>query len=175
MLAAIPLIAATRSWNRRPLLLLAIAGLCVFNVVTALSTHYALTLAARFAGGMAAGLLWGLLAGYARRMVASRQQGRALAVVGAGQPLALCIGVPAGAWLGSLMDWRGVFWLMAAVSLTLVIWVRAAVPDFAGVMKPASASRSRAPSCCRASARSCSCCSPGSWRTTCSTPISRPT
>ena len=30
------------------------------------------------------------------------------------------------------MDWRGVFWLMAAVSLTLVIWVRMAVPDFAG-------------------------------------------
>lgn len=132
VLAAIPLIAATRGWNRRPLLLLAIGGLCLFNVVTALSTDYALTLAARFGGGMAAGLLWGLLAGYARRMVASRQQGRALAVVGAGQPLALCLGVPAGAWLGSLMDWRGVFWLMAVVALALVIWVRAAVPDFAG-------------------------------------------
>lgn len=132
VLAAIPIIAATRGWNRRPLLLLAIAGLSAFNVVTALSTHYALTLAARFAGGMAAGLLWGLLAGYARRMVALRQQGRALAVVGAGQPLALCIGVPAGAWLGGLMDWRGVFWLMATVSLTLLLWVRAAVPDFAG-------------------------------------------
>lgn len=132
VLAAIPIIAATRGWNRRPLLLLAIGGLCLFNVVTALSSHYALTLAARFGGGMAAGLLWGLLAGYARRMVATRQQGRALAVVGAGQPLALCLGVPAGAWLGGLMDWRGVFWLMAAVSLALVIWVRAAVPDFAG-------------------------------------------
>lgn len=131
VLAAIPIIAATRGWNRRPLLL-AIGGLCLFNVITALSTDYVLTLAARFGGGMAAGLLWGLLAGYARRMVATRQQGRALAVVGAGQPLALCLGVPAGAWLGSLMDWRGVFWLMAAVSLTLVIWVRAAVPDFAG-------------------------------------------
>lgn len=132
VLAAIPIIVATRGWNRRPLLLLAIGGLCIFNVVTALSAHYALALAARFGGGMAAGLLWGLLAGYARRMVATRQQGRALAVVGAGQPLALCLGVPAGAWLGSLMDWRGVFWLMAAVSLALVVWIRAAVPDFAG-------------------------------------------
>lgn len=132
VLAAIPIIAATRSWNRRPLLLLALACLCVFNVVTALSNHYALTLAARFVGGMAAGLLWGLLAGYARRLVPPRQQGRALAVVGAGQPLALCLGVPAGAWLGSMMDWRGVFWIMAGVSLALVVWVRAAVPDFAG-------------------------------------------
>lgn len=132
VLTAIPIIAATRSWNRRPLLLLALACLCVFNVVTALSNHYALTLAARFIGGMAAGLLWGLLAGYARRLVPPRQQGRALAVVGAGQPLALCLGVPAGAWLGSMMDWRGVFWIMAGVSLALVVWVRAAVPDFAG-------------------------------------------
>lgn len=132
VLTAIPIIAATRSWNRRPLLLLALACLCLFNVVTALSSHYVLTLAARFIGGMAAGLLWGLLAGYARRLVPPRQQGRALAVVGAGQPLALCLGVPAGAWLGSLMDWRGVFWIMAGVSLALVLWVRAAVPDFAG-------------------------------------------
>ncbi|MFY1004801.1 MFS transporter, partial [Escherichia coli] len=58
VLAAIPIIAATRGWNRRPLLLLAIGGLCIFNVVTALSAHYALALAARFGGGMAAGLLW---------------------------------------------------------------------------------------------------------------------
>ncbi len=35
VLAAIPLISLTRSWNRRPLLLSAIAGLLVFNAITA--------------------------------------------------------------------------------------------------------------------------------------------
>lgn len=132
VVAAIPVIAATRSWNRRPLFLLAIGGLLVFNVITAVSSHYGLTLAARFVAGMAAGLVWGLLAGYARRMVPHHLQGRALAVAGVGQPVALSFGVPLGAWLGTLFDWHGVFWIMSALSLLLFVWVRLAVPDFAG-------------------------------------------
>ncbi|MBN0495209.1 MFS transporter, partial [Pseudomonas aeruginosa] len=74
VLAAIPVIAATRGWNRRPLFLMAIGGLLVFNTITALSAHYGLTLAARFVAGMAAGVVWGLLAGYARRLVPPRLQ-----------------------------------------------------------------------------------------------------
>ncbi|WP_371877848.1 MFS transporter [Pseudomonas chlororaphis] len=132
VLAAIPVIAVTRSWRRRPLFLLAIAGLLVFNSVTALSTDYQVTLVARFIAGMAAGVIWGLLAGYARRMVPHHLQGRSLAVVGIGQPIALSIGVPLGTWLGTLFDWRGVFWIMSALALVLLAWVRFAVPDFAG-------------------------------------------
>lgn len=132
VLAAIPVVAATRSWNRRSLFLLAIGGLLVFNTITALSTSYGLTLAARFIAGMAAGVVWGLLAGYVRRMVPECLLGRALAVAGVGQPIALSIGVPLGTWLGSLFDWRSVFWITSALSLLLFFWVRLAVPDFAG-------------------------------------------
>lgn len=132
VVAAIPVITATRKLNRRPLLLMAIGGLLVFNTVTALSTSYALTLGARFIAGMAAGVVWGLLAGYARRMVAREFQGKALAVVGVGQPIALSLGVPLGAWLGTIVDWRGVFWIMSALALVLLIWIRVAVPDFLG-------------------------------------------
>jgi len=132
VLAAIPVIAATRNWNRRPLFLLAIGGLLVFNTVTALLTHYGLTLVARFVAGMAAGVVRGLLAGYVRRMVPYHLQGRALAVAGVGQPIALSIGVSLGTRLGTLFDWRGVFWCMSALSLVLFAWVRLGVPDFAG-------------------------------------------
>lgn len=132
VVAAIPVIAATRSWNRKPMFLLAVGGLLVFNSITALSSHYGLTLAARFVCGMAAGVVWGLLAGYARRLVPQHLQGRALAVAGLGQPLALAIGLPLGTWLGTLLDWRGVFWIMSALLLLLFAWVRWTVPDFAG-------------------------------------------
>ncbi|QIL78660.1 MFS transporter [Diaphorobacter sp. HDW4A] len=132
VLSAIPVIAFTRSWNRRPLFMLAIACLLVFNVATALSTHYGFTLFARFVAGMAAGVIWGLLAGYVRRLVAPAQLGRAMAIAGVGQPIALSIGVPLGAWLGTLFDWRAVFWIMAALALVLLAWMRIAIPDFAG-------------------------------------------
>lgn len=132
VVAAIPVIAATRSWNRRPLFLLAIAGLLVFNSLTALSAHYGLTLVARFIAGMSAGVVWGLVAGYARRLAPAHLQGRALAIAGVGQPIALSLGVPLGAWLGGLADWRMVFWIMSAVALLLLVWVRLGVPDFPG-------------------------------------------
>ncbi|MGF1424994.1 MFS transporter [Kitasatospora sp. LaBMicrA B282] len=132
VIAAIPVIAVTRHLRRRPVLMSAVGGLLIFNTVTALSTNYGLTLAARFVAGMASGVIWGLLAGYARRLVPEHLQGRALAVVGVGQPIALTFGVPLGTWLGSLFEWQGVFWVMSAVALVLLVWVRALVPDFPG-------------------------------------------
>ncbi|CRL52046.1 MULTISPECIES: MFS transporter [unclassified Pseudomonas] len=132
VLAAIPIVAATRSWRRRPLFLLAILGLLVFNSITALSSNFVVILVSRFIAGMAAGLIWGLLAGYARRMVPNHLQGRALAIVGVGQPIALSIGVPLGTWLGGLSDWRGVFWIMSGLSFALLIWVRSCIPDYPG-------------------------------------------
>ena len=132
VLAAIPVIVATRGWNRRQLFLLAIGGLFLFNSITAWSESYTLTLIARFIAGMAAGVIWGLLAGYARRMVKPSLQGRALALAAVGQPIALAIGVPLGTWLGTLFGWRGVFWVMSALALLLVFWVRIGVPDFEG-------------------------------------------
>lgn len=132
LLAAIPLTACTQGMRRRPLLLLAIAGFVVANTVTSISGNYALTMVARFLAGVAAGLLWALLAGYAARMVPEHQQGRAIAIAMVGTPLALTLGVPAGTWLGNHLGWRTCFGLISVLALLLMLWVRVKVPDFAG-------------------------------------------
>ena len=130
VLAVIPMTIATRGWRRRNVLLLTIVGFLLFNSVTALSSHYGVTLVARFFAGVAAGLAWSLLAGYARRMVAPHQQGRALALAMVGTPIALSLGVPLGTWLGGLMGWRTTFGLMSALTLGLIVWVLVKVPDY---------------------------------------------
>lgn len=132
LLAAIPLTAATRSWRRRPLLLGAIIGFAIANLVTALTASFIVAMAARFVGGVSAGLLWALLAGYAVRMAPSRLAGRAMAIAMAGTPLALSIGIPAGTFLGILAGWRLTFGLLSVIALLLVGWIVAKVPDFAG-------------------------------------------
>ena len=132
LLAAIPLTLLTRGWRRRPLLLIAIGGFAVVNSVTAFSSHYGLTLAARFFAGVFAGLLWALLAGYASRMVAPHLQGRAIAVAMLGAPLALSLGVPAGTLLGTLVGWRASFAIMTGLTLLLLVWARWQLPDCAG-------------------------------------------
>lgn len=132
LLAAIPLTTATRGWRRRPLLLLCIIGFLVFNTVTALSSMYALTLIARFFAGVAAGVLWGMTAGYARRMVPESLKGKAMAVAMVGTPLALALGVPVGTFLGTYVGWRLIFGTVSILTLTLIAWVLWKVPDYEG-------------------------------------------
>ncbi|WP_197480288.1 MFS transporter [Pseudomonas oryzihabitans] len=132
LVAAIPLTLATARWRRRRVLLATILGFLLFNTLTALSSSYALTLIARFAAGAAAGLAWSLLAGYARRLVVPRLQGRAMAIAMIGTPVALSLGVPLGTWLGGLLGWRLAFAAMSALTLGLIVWVLAKVPDYPG-------------------------------------------
>ncbi|QBJ10742.1 MFS transporter [Rahnella aquatilis] len=132
LMAVIPLAALTRGWNRRTALLTAIFGFLIFNTLTTFSTNYVLTLFARWVAGAAAGLAWGLLAGYARRMVPVHQQGRALSVAMVGTPLALSVGVPLGTWMGSVLGWRMAFGVMSAITLLLIVWVVRKVPDYPG-------------------------------------------
>ena len=132
LVAAIPLTAATRGWRRRSLLLVCISGFLVFNTVTALSSDYILTLAARFMAGVSAGVLWGMTAGYARRMVPDSLKGKAMAVAMVGTPVALALGVPIGSFLSSYVGWRLIFGIVSLLTVALIVWVLWKMPDFAG-------------------------------------------
>ncbi|MFM0733183.1 MFS transporter [Paraburkholderia sediminicola] len=132
LLAATPLAIATRGWRRRSLLLMAIVGFVVVNTVTTLSTNYTLTLVARFFAGVSAGLVWALLAGYAARMAPAHLQGRAIALVMTGVPVALSLGIPFGTLVGASIGWRYTFGAMSVLTVVLLGWVRWQVPDFAG-------------------------------------------
>lgn len=132
LLAAIPVTALTQSVRRRPLLLTAVIGFGVVNTITAVSEILWLTLVARFMAGVFAGMIWSLMAGYAGKMVPVHLQGRAIAVALAGTPVALTLGIPAGTFIGNLVGWRITFGLLSALTLVLVIWILAKVPDFSG-------------------------------------------
>ena len=137
LIAAIPLSIATQAWRRRTVLLPTIAGFLVFNSITALSHNIMLTMTARFLAGMSAGLAWSLLAGYARRIVAPEQQGRAMAIAMVGTPVALSLGVPFGTWLGAAVGWRSAFGVMSLLTIVLILWVLAKVPDYPGQARSA--------------------------------------
>jgi predicted MFS family arabinose efflux permease len=131
-LAAIPMSAITATWRRKPLMLMAVGGFALANMVTAFSSNYLLTMLFRFIGGVAAAVVWGLLVAYARRLAPAHLQGRAIAITMAGIPLALSLGIPAGTFLGGLFGWRLTFALVTVVSLVLVGWIFASVPDYPG-------------------------------------------
>ncbi|MFC7586371.1 MFS transporter [Nonomuraea antimicrobica] len=131
-LSAVPVTALLRGFDRRPVLIGALAGFAVLNGVTAVSSSYAVTFGARVLAGVMGGVLWAMLVGYAARMVPVERRGRAIAIVSAGITVALCAGIPAGAALASVSGWRAAFWLLAVVAVVLIGWVLWRVPNFPG-------------------------------------------
>ena len=131
-LTAVPLTALTARWPRRRVLLAAVAGFAVANTVTTVSSDYPLTMGARAVAGVAAGVAWALLAGYARGLAPAHLGGRAIAVAMAGVPIALSLGVPLGTLVGRALGWRVPFLAMTGLTVLLLAWITAAVPDRPG-------------------------------------------
>ena len=102
------------------------------NVVAVLSSEIAVSLAARLVAGAFSGLLWGMTAGYARRIAAPQHTGRALAIASLGVPVGLAVGTPFGSWLGTTFDWRWSFATLALLTIIAGALAAALVPDAPG-------------------------------------------
>ncbi|SDK93334.1 Predicted arabinose efflux permease, MFS family [Arthrobacter sp. ov407] len=135
IVGAIPIISATMGWSRRRLLVAALTGYVVTSLVVAVSPSFALTLGARFVAGIFAGVLWGIIAGIAGRLVSADQRGRGLTIALAGTPIALAIGTPAGTLLAGLIGWRFTFVAMAVFAAALIGWVLVVLPALPGQEK----------------------------------------
>lgn len=132
VLAAIPTIATTRGVDRKPLLVVGLLGFLLANLLTAIAPSLVVALVVRLIAGAFSGLVWGMLAGYARRVAAPEHTGRAIAIAMAGTPVALSIGTPLGAWIGSVVGWRWSFAGVSALTVIVVLLVLACVPNVAG-------------------------------------------
>ncbi len=147
VVAAVPLVALTRGARRRPVFVAGILAVLAANTVTAVSGNVALSLTARFVGGAAAGLVWGVTAGYARRISAPAHAGKALAIASLGVPTGLAVGTPFGSWLGTTLDWRWSFATLAALTLAAVVLALTVVPDAPGQPAETRASVTRSCAC----------------------------
>lgn len=129
---AIPLTALTRAVPRKRLLLALVVGFALVSGVTAIAGDYTTILVARTIGGMLAGLLWAIAAGYAMRMVEPEHSGRALSIAMVGTPLAFAFGLPIATTLGAALGWRSAFAVLAGLALVLAAWAALALPGFPG-------------------------------------------
>lgn len=130
--AAIPVVAMTRVVPRRFLYLILVLTFAVANAVTALSTNYFLTVASRVVAGLAAGVVWPVICGYAIRLVDGKDMGRALAITLSGSTVAMVAGLPLGSLLASVLGWRFSYGLLSLLAVLVTIWVMVAVPSAPG-------------------------------------------
>ncbi|WP_027943457.1 Cmx/CmrA family chloramphenicol efflux MFS transporter [Amycolatopsis taiwanensis] len=129
MIAGAPLMAGlARRWPARRSLLGFVLVFVATHVVGALTSSFPVLLVTRVVAAVAnAGFLAVALATSAA-LVAPDQKGRALAVLLSGTTVATIAGVPGGAVLGALLDWRATFWAIALLCLPTALGFLKGIP-----------------------------------------------
>ncbi|WP_371575509.1 MFS transporter [Streptomyces sp. NBC_01314] len=130
MIVGAPVMAiATLRLPRRSTLILALVVFALGHVVAALSSSFTVVLAARVVTALATGAFWCVGAVVATTAAGPAATSRALGLLLGGMNLANVAGVPLGSWLGQVSDWRGPFWVLAALSAGAAVVIGRFIPD----------------------------------------------
>ncbi|MCQ4633987.1 MFS transporter [Shinella sp. CPCC 100929] len=113
----------------RKILLLVLTGvMAVSGTIVALAPNYWLFMVGRALIGVVIGGFWSMSAATAMRLVPENHIPRALAIFNGGNALATVIAPPLGAFLGSVVGWRGAFFAVVPVAIIVFLWQMVSLP-----------------------------------------------
>jgi DHA1 family purine base/nucleoside efflux pump-like MFS transporter len=119
---------ATARWDRRTVLLAALAVAAVGNGLSAVAPTYPVLIAGRIIAALGAAVYTPAATLVATAMLPPAQRARAVAVVFGGLTVALAVGVPAGDLLGGTIGYGGVFGAVAVVCALVAVLVPVFLP-----------------------------------------------
>lgn len=115
--------------DRRHLLigltLLMLLSLCLI----ALSPNFGLLMVARAILGIVIGGFWALATATIMRLVERASVPKALGIMYLGNAMATAFAAPLGSYLGGMIGWRGVFWLLTPAVLLNLVWLWRSLPS----------------------------------------------
>ncbi|KAA2264929.1 MFS transporter [Solihabitans fulvus] len=125
------LAAATGRWERRTLLIAALLVTGLGNAFAAFAPNYPTLLVARVVTAIGAAIYTPAATAVAAQLSDPHRRARAISIVFGGLTFALIIGVPLGSLFGPIIGYRGVFGLVAVMSVAAAVAVWLAVPRIA--------------------------------------------
>jgi predicted MFS family arabinose efflux permease len=128
---------------RRKLLILSMAAFAGANVAAAAAPSYWSLVAARVLLALSAGLYVPNANALAGAIVMPEQRGRALAIISGGLSVAVALGVPLGAVVGTRLGWRMTFLGVAALATIALTGLLIGLPRGIGAGLPVLALRER--------------------------------
>ena len=110
-------------------------------IVIALSPNFTVLMVARALLGIAIGGFWALATATIMRLVGSQSVPKALGILYTGNAVATAFAAPIGSYLGGLIGWRGVFWLLVPLVVINLLWMALCLPSMRSQARPHSAFR----------------------------------
>lgn len=139
LLTSLVIATATRSIDRRRVLLAFSVLLIASNFLVAFASNLPAILIGRVLLGIAIGGFWTMSAATAMRLVPEAMVPRALSIIFSGVAVATIAAAPLGSFFGNLIGWRNVFLIAAALGFLALIWQAATLPK----MPPSGLTRLR--------------------------------
>lgn len=114
----------------RKVLLLTLTGImAVSGTIVAIAPNYLIFMVGRALIGVVIGGFWAMSAATAMRLVPAHLVPRALAIFNGGNALATVVAPPLGAFLGSIIGWRGAFFTVVPVAVIVFLWQMVSLPS----------------------------------------------
>ncbi len=108
-------------------------------IVIALSPNFTVLMVARALLGIVIGGFWALATATIMRLVSSQSVPKALGILYTGNAVATAFAAPIGSYLGGLIGWRGVFWLLVPLGVINLLWMVLCLPSMHSQARPYSA------------------------------------
>lgn len=117
--------------------LMGLAALMLASLVAiALSPNFVVLMMARALLGIVIGGFWALATATIMRLVSSHSVPKALGVMYTGNAVATAFAAPIGSYLGGLIGWRGVFWLLVPLVVLNLLWIALSLPSIRSQTRP---------------------------------------
>ncbi|MEI7374761.1 MFS transporter [Dickeya chrysanthemi] len=125
-----------RTLDRRHVLMGLATLMLMSLVVIALSPNFAVLMVARALLGIVIGGFWALAAATIMRLVPAEAVPKALGIMYTGNAVATAFAAPIGSYLGGIIGWRGVFWLLVPLVAVNLLWMAGSVPSMRSTSRP---------------------------------------
>lgn len=119
---------AAGRFDRRHVLAMLTALMLASLVLIAAAPNFAILMAARAVLGITVGGFWALATATIMRLVPRQSVPKALGLMYMGNAVATAFAAPVGSYLGGVIGWRGVFWVLAPLALANLAWLWASLP-----------------------------------------------
>ncbi len=122
VLASLFIATVAGRFDRRRVLMALTGVMLASLVLIAIAPNFAVLMVARALLGITIGGFWALATATIMRLVPADEVPKALGIMYTGNGLATAFAAPIGSYLGGIIGWRGVFWVLVPFVLANLVW-----------------------------------------------------